>query len=715
MKNGEWNSSHFTTPCSKVTNCNDNIDTFQHFVFVMERPSIEISWGLTVSMFSSSACPTSNLSFDSSSKSGVKTAEGCILMVGCIGQECIGKFTKYSSQLPSSSDAETIASSLATLLHEQPGEQNGEKQHKSLLCTGDAIISLNGRRIDEKPQRSFAKIVHENGGFQSSLRLILQIQRNPTLTPPALHSNTDPKQSYQVAEQAFFQYRAKEEQQLKYFMSTMKENNRVNFPSLIDKSGKESLLSPQNLDFWSSQGYDSFLDWLQSRKLMEWKPNYSWNRQKRKRLEEASLEWDAQNYNTNATGNSATSFINSQHSDGNHLSIQDSSFEDWLRIRKHQWKILRRKRQRRAIQQQKQQQQNENITITSTNFESSLSSIHGNEKDQSISSSMVSTQNINDTINTSSTTSITDGRSNNITVDCKNQKRSPTKTDDEMFFIDSWLEEQEQKHKANLSTFDLAFIFDAALGTPDDVIFVIFQYLPPSEHGALLCLSRSTSQGLQNRQQLWRQLCLASLSSKYYNWTRPPRRPRKPWHALYLSQLHDHMLQRQKQSDDLLMKLAGVLQKSDCVIKVQTLVARAEKRFGFCVDYVSGVVCERNSLINLAVIHGRVKVVKWLFEIKGKDEKKSSFLFLLSGNSSTNDTLCESTDRGGFTPLLNAAYNGHKVLVRYLLSQGCNRNQCGVQHSSKPLAPPGTPGKTAEEWAKDRGHHEIAQLIREGL
>ena len=52
------------------------------------------------------------------------------------------------------------------------------------------------------------------------------------------------------------------------------------------------------------------------------------------------------------------------------------------------------------------------------------------------------------------------------------------------------------------------------------------------------------------------------------------------------------------------------------------------------VDYTSGVVLERNSLLNLAIIAERVKISRWLIEEKGAD--------------------LESSDRGGFTPLINA-------------------------------------------------------------
>jgi len=113
------------------------------------------------------------------------------------------------------------------------------------------------------------------------------------------------------------------------------------------------------------------------------------------------------------------------------------------------------------------------------------------------------------------------------------------------------------------------------------------------------------------------------------------------------------------------------------------------------VDYNSGVVCERNSMLNLAVIGRRLKVVRWLIEIKGAD--------------------IESHDRGGFTPLLNAAWNGDRQLVRFLMGKGTDRTKIGTGHYTCALAPPDFEGHTAEEWARKRGHAEIADLIKVGL
>jgi len=150
-----------------------------------------------------------------------------------------------------------------------------------------------------------------------------------------------------------------------------------------------------------------------------------------------------------------------------------------------------------------------------------------------------------------------------------------------------------------------------------------------------------------------------------------------------------------KQSDDLLTKIGKILSKGDHLYKVEKLVNEAEKSFSFDVNYVSGVVLERNSILNLAVIDGRHKIVKWLIEEKMAD--------------------IESFDRGHFTPLLNAAWRGDKQMVRYLLAQNADRSKIGTGHYSQALAHPDFEGMTAYQWALKRGHHEIANLIKLGL
>ena len=79
------------------------------------------------------------------------------------------------------------------------------------------------------------------------------------------------------------------------------------------------------------------------------------------------------------------------------------------------------------------------------------------------------------------------------------------------------------------------------------------------------------------------------------------------------------------------------------------------------------------------------------------------------------DADIESSDRGHFTPLLNAAWAGDRYLVRYFLQHGASRAQVGTYHYTRPVAPQDFAGLDAAGWAEKRGHPDIAKLIRLGL
>ena len=379
-------------------------------------------------------------------------------------------------------------------------------------------------------------------------------------------------------------------------------------------------------DFWSSQGFSTFQDW-QSFRTTEWRRHYSWNKQKRKRIEEDAEEivW------LPASGD------------------DEQRLADWLRVRKNQWKILRRKHQRKLEQTLK------DTTALAETTTSELCKFKSRDD-----------------------------------IELRPLSMSPSarrQTSGDMLLIDSLLEEQERKRTKNRMTFDFRFLFDASLGAPDDVIALCLRFLPVSEHGKLLCISSTTSKAIKQRDEMWRQLCPS-------HWILP-RRPRKRWHDLYLSRIRQAADASRKLSDDLLALIANVLFKGDHIQKIEKLVANGEKKFSFDVNYVSGVVCERNSILNLAVINGRHKVARWLIETKGAD--------------------IESSDRGGFTPLLNAAWAGSIKLVRFLMSKGADRTKIGRGHYTKPLAAPDFKGYTAEGWAREKDYLEVAELLRVGL
>ena len=413
-------------------------------------------------------------------------------------------------------------------------------------------------------------------------------------------------------------------------------------------------------DFWSPQGLT--LDQWVLRRTREWKKGYSWNQRKRKRIQEQVTE-------TIPYPNAVL-----QQEEGRYNETEATElWQNWIRVRKNQWRLQRRKRQRlrdrqaQQLQQQQQQPQEHHQVTTEGRFESPLV--------------------FDETIKESKNEAKTDLP----LTDSLMKLKKPSVTSNVMQHIDTLLDDEEaiQKRKAETkrAPFDISFLFDGRLGVPDDVIAHCVGFLHPSEHSTLLSISFTTATAMKERIVMWRQLCPT-------HWILP-RRPRKPWHEMYLSRMRKENETARKRSDDLLTKVAALLFKSDQLVKVERLVKAAEKAFGFEIDYTSGVVCERNSMLNMAVIHGRSKIVRWLVEHKKAD--------------------IECIDRGDFTPLMNAAWKGDKSLVRYLLAKGSDRTKRGRCHSSGGLAPPTFEGHTAEEWARKRGHSDVADLIKLGL
>ena len=402
-----------------------------------------------------------------------------------------------------------------------------------------------------------------------------------------------------------------------------------------DSDSSEDAPQTVSSDFWTPQGLSSFDEWL-SRSLATWKLSYSWNKRKRKRILQECEE---------VVHVSQTSM---------------GEFQHWLQVRRNQWRVLRRKRQRQKELLQAEESSNlpESPIESVSNPAFSAQYHHGIRR-----------------------------RETESVIKRRRLLLSPTSND--IACIDDILEEEERQKKAlkNRPPIDIMFLFDGAKGVPDDVVVHCFEFLHWREHAQLFSINKRTSEVLQAREQVWRQLCPQ-------HWILP-RRPRKPWHELYFSKLRIEQRDHQKRWDDLLLKCYSTLTKGDLLQKIDKLVRKGEADFGFDVNYVSPVVCERNSILNLAVINQRHKVVRWLVDVKGAN--------------------IESFDRGQFTPLMNAAWAGDRQLVRYFLQRGCDRNKIGTGHSSRALAHPDFKGLDAEGWARKRGHDGIADLIRLGL
>ena len=111
------------------------------------------------------------------------------------------------------------------------------------------------------------------------------------------------------------------------------------------------------------------------------------------------------------------------------------------------------------------------------------------------------------------------------------------------------------------------------------------------------------------------------------------------------------------------------------------------------VDHQSGVLFEANPLLSLAVLARRRKVATYLLAVVG---------------ASPNGV----ADRGGFTPLMDAAWSGDLALVRLLLVFGADPAATGHSHFSGGIKSSG-PWHDAAGWAAHRGHAEVVRHLRE--
>jgi hypothetical protein len=306
-----------------------------------------------------------------------------------------------------------------------------------------------------------------------------------------------------------------------------------------------------NKDFWTEQGYATFEHWLRTRKI-QWSKSYSWNQKKRQVLEQDLLgSPDVELIPLTNKTDSVT--------DVDAVPIQ--VWNRWLRIRKTQWKVLRRKRQRRLAMTISGETKGINITDAST-------------------------------VNLCSRVALTS---------------SPIMQNPELMVIDAMLEEEERRERERRNIqrppFDISFIFDSSLGCPDDIIAKIFRYLPVLEHFKFLCISHKTRQQIKLRDTMWKQLIPT-------HWT-IPRRPRKSWQDLYTSNLRVETERTRKQWDDLLSKASTILMQGDQLQAMERLINEGQRNGrhklakSYDINYASGVVCERNSILNLAVIHQR--------------------------------------------------------------------------------------------------------------
>lgn len=203
-------------------------------------------------------------------------------------------------------------------------------------------------------------------------------------------------------------------------------------------------------DFWTNQGFASFDEWLKASKS-KWSSTYSWRKKKRKRIE-----------------NDCDKVV----------SLCNESFENWLRIRKNQWRVERRRRQLLRAESSEPEQ-----------------GIHAPREDAKCTASQPSPTSVTQTPN-----------------------------NDDIQVIDKLIEDQERQREAanQRCTFDLSLLLDASNGAPDDVVTHFMGFLLDQERARLLCLDTNTRRHLTERAEVWKSLCPP-------RWNLP-RRPRKQWH-----------------------------------------------------------------------------------------------------------------------------------------------------------------------------------------
>jgi hypothetical protein len=185
-------------------------------------------------------------------------------------------------------------------------------------------------------------------------------------------------------------------------------------------------------DFWLASGFELFDQWLLASKAA-WRRNYSWHKNKKRKLQS---ETEKELHYPSLLGPLTS---------GVAADVALHQFNDWLEVRKQQWRITRRKRQL---------ERNDSI--------SDVKDVLPNQSDDSVEKKLALSQ-------------------------AKSKRLSSNDT-----------------HHAPL---DISWIFDSDVGAPDDVIVLLMRFLNPSDHGNLLCLSWASNYCFKKRDAVWQSLC----------------------------------------------------------------------------------------------------------------------------------------------------------------------------------------------------------------
>lgn len=177
---------------------------------------------------------------------------------------------------------------------------------------------------------------------------------------------------------------------------------------------------------------------------------------------------------------------------------------------------------------------------------------------------------------------------------------------------------------------------------PDDLYGRILTMLPLDDQANLsFCVSKRMQEAVTGRETAWRGLC-----AMQKQWSLPSR-PRKTWVNLYFEKKKLEFSRLSSSSDTLIRQIYTLLTKTgDPVARMTRLIDTASAQFGFQIDFRSHLVFERNSMLNLACLRGCPKCARELIK-KGAEVNLA--------------------DKTGFTPLMNAAWNGAALLLFLLL------------------------------------------------
>jgi hypothetical protein len=228
-------------------------------------------------------------------------------------------------------------------------------------------------------------------------------------------------------------------------------------------------------DFWIASGFESIDEWLLASKA-QWRRNYSWHKNKKMKMQEETekqVHFPSAELIT-ACGSNEEALV---------------QFNDWLGVRKQQWRIGRRKRQ---------------LERADSSFEEACGAA------------------AQDATSKPSGNSAEDRASLSPAKSRRTLARLSSSND--TMIIDELLEEQqrqEKEHQIDHAPLDISWIFDSSVGAPDDVIVLLMRFLNPSDHGTLLCLSWTSNYMFKKRDAVWQSLCPK-------RWILP-RRPRKSW------------------------------------------------------------------------------------------------------------------------------------------------------------------------------------------